>query len=175
MKTRRPADLALHLLLHLIGFYLNFFFNLLDILAVHQGCQSFGIYGTLLYWCYFVCCVCYFIYFSQFFVLICLITSPTHLLSMSSSVDEAVVEEPQLDQNHSSGPGAEFQSAPDHLDQEQQQDRPEVEEELLDLDLEDKPPHQQKQKVSCNFRTQDFWSEYIIKIAAFFLVGITLV
>lgn len=87
-------------------------------------------------------------------------------------MDEAVVEEPQLDQNHSSGPGAEFQSAPDHLDQEQQQDRPELEEELLDLDLEGKPPHQHKQKVSCNLC---LWSKYMIKIVAFFLVGITLV
>lgn len=101
-----------------------------------------------------------------------------HLLSMSCSMDEAVVEEPQLDQNHSSGPGAEFQSAPDHLDQEQQQqDRAELEDELLDLDLEDKPPHQHKQKVSFNlcFRTQDLLSKYIIKISAFFLVGITFV
>lgn len=79
-----------------------------------------------------------------------------HFLSMSCSVDEAVVEEPQLDQNHSSGPGAEVQSAPDHLDQEQQQqDRPELEDELLDLDLEDKPPHQHKQKVSCNLMLQN--------------------
>ncbi|XP_011612880.2 SUN domain-containing ossification factor [Takifugu rubripes] len=62
------------------------------------------------------------------------------------SMDEAVVEESQLDQNHSSGPGAEFQSGPDHLDQEQQQDGPELEEELPDLDLEDKPSHQHIQK-----------------------------
>ncbi|TNM87479.1 hypothetical protein fugu_005700 [Takifugu bimaculatus] len=65
------------------------------------------------------------------------------------SMDEAVVEEPQLDQNLSSGPGAEFQSGPDHLDQEQQQqqqDGPELEEELPDLDLEDKPSHQHIQK-----------------------------
>lgn len=102
-----------------------------------------------------------------------------HLLSMSCSMDEAVVEEPQLDQNHSSGPGAEFHSAPDHLDQEQQQqqDRPEMEDELLDLDLEDKPLHQHKQKVSFSLclKMQDFWSKYIIKMSAFFLVGITLV
>lgn len=86
-----------------------------------------------------------------------------HLLFMSCSMDEAVVEEPQLDQNLSSGPGAEFQSGPDHLDQEQQQqqDGPELEEELPDLDLEDKPSHQHIQKVSCNlcFRTQDFLSK----------------
>lgn len=110
-------------------------------------------------------------------MLICLITPLPHLISMSCSMDEAVVEEPQLDQNHSSGPGAEFHSAPDHLDQEQQQDRPELEDELLDLDLEDKPLHQHKHKVSFNLclKTQDFWSKYIIKISAFFLVGITLV
>lgn len=60
---------------------------------------------------------------------------------------EAVIEEPQLEQNHSSVPKVEFQSTPDHVDQEQQQqqDRQLREDELLDLDLEDKPLRQHKQ------------------------------
>lgn len=58
-------------------------------------------------------------------------------------MDEAVVEELQLEQNHSSVPEVEFQSTPDHVDQ--QQDRQDHEDELLDLDLEDKPSRQHKQ------------------------------
>lgn len=79
-----------------------------------------------------------------------------HFLSVSCSVDEAVVEEPQMDQNHSSGPKVEFQSAPDHVDQE-------VEDELLELDLEDKPSHQHQQKASFSlcFKTQTCFSKYI--------------
>lgn len=55
-------------------------------------------------------------------------------------MDEAVVEEPQSDQNHSYAPEVVSQSILDHVDQEQ-----EVVEELLDLDLEDKPSRQHKQ------------------------------
>lgn len=62
-------------------------------------------------------------------------------------MDEAVLEEPHLDQNHSSAPEVEFQSTPDHVDQEQQQqqDRQDVEDELLYSDLEDKTSRQHKQ------------------------------
>lgn len=172
VKTRRPADLALHLLSQLIGFYLNF--------LKKKIFWTFWLYTrTVKVLEYMEHCCTRVILCDVFDILVdllhslCSFDSPPHLLSMSCSIDEAVVEEPQLDQNHSSVPGAEFQSAPDHLDQEQQQqqqqDRPELEDELLDLDLEDKPSHQHKQKVSCNlcFRTQDFWSKYLIKISAF--------
>lgn len=79
-----------------------------------------------------------------------------HFLSVPCSVDEAVVEEPQMDQNHSSGPKVELQSAPDHVDQE-------LEDELLELDLEDNPSHQHQQKASCSlrFKTQTYFSKYI--------------
>lgn len=75
--------------------------------------------------------------------------STPHLLFICCSVDDAVVEETETEQNHSSGPDVKFQSTLDHMDQ-QQQDRQELEDELLDLDLEDKPLHQDKHKVSHN-------------------------
>lgn len=87
-------------------------------------------------------------------------TPSPHLLSVCCSMDDAVVDEPETVQNHSSGPDVKFQSTLDHTDQEpqqQQQDRQELEDELLDLDLEDKPSHQDKHKVFCNF----FISKYI--------------
>lgn len=59
-----------------------------------------------------------------------------------------VVEEPQLDQNHSSGPEVQLETSPDHVDQDKQQDRQEREEELLDVDLENKPSQHPKLEVS---------------------------
>nr|XP_046248831.1 SUN domain-containing ossification factor isoform X2 [Scatophagus argus] len=52
------------------------------------------------------------------------------------SVDEAGTEDQWSDQSHSSGPEAEVQSSPGHMDQEQQQQQQELEDGLPDLELE---------------------------------------
>ncbi|XP_041790796.1 SUN domain-containing ossification factor isoform X2 [Chelmon rostratus] len=62
------------------------------------------------------------------------------------SVDEAGIEDQRSDQSPSSGPEAEVQSSSGHVDQEQQQ-QPELEDGLSDLDLEgNTSQHHQEQK-----------------------------
>ncbi|XP_036972039.1 SUN domain-containing ossification factor isoform X2 [Acanthopagrus latus] len=62
------------------------------------------------------------------------------------SVDEAGIEDQWSDQSHSSGVEAEVQSTPDHVDQGQQQQRPELEDRLSDFQLEGNTSHQQEHK-----------------------------
>ncbi|KAI3368957.1 hypothetical protein L3Q82_025931 [Scortum barcoo] len=66
--------------------------------------------------------------------------------SLLLSVDEAGTEDQQSDQSLSSGPEAEVQSTPGHVDQELQQQQ-ELEDELSDSDLEGNisQPHQEQQ------------------------------
>lgn len=62
-------------------------------------------------------------------------------------MDEAGIEDQRSDQSPSSGPEAEVQSSSGHVDQEQQQ-QPELEDGLSDLDLEgNTSQHHQEQKV----------------------------
>ncbi len=64
-------------------------------------------------------------------------------------MDEAGIEDQQSDQSHSSGPEAEVQSTPGHVDQEQQQQRQELEDGLSDSDLEGNiSQHHQELQVS---------------------------
>lgn len=65
-----------------------------------------------------------------------------------NSVDEAGIEDQWSDQSHSSGVEAEVQSTPGHVDQGQQQQRPELEDRLSDFQLEGNTSNQQENKVS---------------------------